>query len=248
MQKNYFIGGYGSEFSNEAIAQINEDFAEYIHLVKQENGNVTIRSPYGTEAYGLLDKTTDYRRPRLSIYSSDGTLINSFFDYLSNLSLSIMTYKHGISIGYIGGSTNPPVGTPVHMTWITNHLRKKYTIFGTENFSGNEYGIKLENGEGDVKLLFKATKYSSQSSYLTTAISTASAVQCARLFDGDEFIEDVYLAMIAPPVASGNYEVLNMDGIPYALVRHDTAGSSSGGDDNYGPRFIFELQPEEEEE
>lgn len=248
MQKNYYFGGYGEEFSDASIAEMNEDFEGYIHLVKQPNGNVTIRSPYGTEAYALLDKTTDYRRPRLSMYSSDGTLIYSYNGYQDDISLSVLSHKYGITIGCIVGNTQPPVGMPVAISWITNHLRKKYTIFGDDLLNSYENrGIKLENGEGDLKILFKANKYSQPTvSFRTTEISTSSAVQCARLFDGDEFIEDVYLAMIAPPIAIGNYEVLNMDGISYYLVRHDTADSNNGGDDAYGPKFIFEAETEEE--
>lgn len=247
MQKNYFLGGYGGPFSEEMVEQINEDFGDYLSLAYLNDGyKVTIRSPYGTGAYVILDQYDGNRRVRFTSYAADGTQVFVDSGYLDNITLCVLNHKYGVSIGYIIGNNPPYTGMPVFVTWITNHLRKKYTIFGDEYFDSNR-GIHVENGVGEVRTILKAGPWGQPNLTVNpTTVSTTSAVQCARVFDGNEFIDDVYLASIAPPLAVGSYELLTLDSRPFYLLRMDTF---TGGDiASVGPKFVLEIDPDSEEE
>ena len=245
MQKNYYLGGYGTPFSEEMVEQINEDFEDYLSLVYLNDGHkVTIRSLYGTGAYVILDKYDSGSRVRFTAYTADGT--QAFLDsgYLDNITLCVLSHKYGVSIGYIIGNYPPYTGMPVFVTWITNHLRKKYTIFGTKGLDYNE-GIQVENGVGEVRRILKAGPWGQPNlTVRATTVSTTSAVQCARVFDGNEFIDDVYLASIAPPLEVGSYELLTLDSRPFYLIRMDTVGNIQAT----GPKFVLEIDPDSEEE
>lgn len=246
MQKNYYLDGYGTPFSEEMVEQINEDFGDYLSLAYLNDGHkVTIRSPYGTNAYVIIDKYDENRRVRFTAYTADGT--EAFVDsgYLDDITLCVLNHKYGVSIGCIFGNSPPYKGMPVFVTWITNHLHKKYTIFGSKELDGYNVGIKVENGVGDLNTILKAGDW--DQNYITvraTTVSTTSAVQCARVFDGNEFIDDVYLASIAPPLEVRTYELLTLDSRPFYLIRMDAASSIQAT----GPKFVLEVDPDSEEE
>lgn len=246
MQKNYYIGGYGAPFFEEVIEQINEDFGDYLTLAYLDSGEkVTIRSPYGTGAYAVIDKFDSSTRVRFASYTADGTQAFQDYQRMDKITLCVLNHKYGVSIGFIFGINPPYTGMPVFVTWITNHLRKKYTIFGCQYFDGDR-GIKVENGVGDLRKILIANDWGQPSLTVNpTTISTTSAVQCARLFDGNEFVDDVYLASIAPPLEVGSYELLTLDSRPFYLLRMDTF--TGGNTASVGPKFVLEIDPEKEE-
>lgn len=247
MQKNYYLGGRSIPFSEETVEPINEDFGDYLKLVYQENGSITIRSPYGTGAYVIIDVYDNGRRVRFASYAADSTQVFVDSGYLDNITLCVLSHKYGVSIGYIIGNNPPYTGMPVFVTWITNHLRKKYTIFGDKYFDSNR-GIHVENGVGEVRKILQAGPWGqSNLSVKPTTVSTTSAVQCARVFDGNEFIDDVYLASIAPPLEVGTYELLTLDSRPFYLLRMDTYTADSNIAST-GPKFVLEIDPDSEEE
>lgn len=246
MQKNYYLGGYGGPFSEEMVEQINEDFGDYLSLVYLNDGNkVTIRSPYGTNAYVIIDKYDQNRRVRFTAYTADGTEAFTDSGHLDDITLCVLSHKYGVSIGCIFGTSPPYTGMPIYVTWITNHLRKKYTIFGDEYLDDYNRGIQVENGVGDLNRILKSADWGQPNvTVKATTVSTTSAVQCARVFDGNEFIDDVYLASIAPPLEVGSYELLTLDSRPFYLLRMDTVSNIQAT----GPKFILEIDPDSEEE
>ena len=108
MHKNYYLGGYGTPFSEEMVEQINEDFGDYLSLAYLNDGEkVTIRSSYGTGAYAILDKQDGNRRVYFTAYAADGTKVFEKSGYLDNITLCVLNHKYGVSIGCIIGN-NPP--------------------------------------------------------------------------------------------------------------------------------------------